>query len=249
MRSGFEEGWRRRFVDRGSRFDDDAAIAGWTDAGLAARMRNFTREWRGDTPGALWVDVGCGAGSYTRYLAAEGLRVVGLDYSLPSVQKARVRSPSDIVWAVSDVRRIPLRPASADGVMCFGVLQALDEPDAAIAELTATVRDGGQIWVDYLNALCLPTLVQRVRARLKGRELGLRYHRTSKLTELLRRNGAVDIRIRRVPILPSALARFQPLVESAVCRALFRAMGPLVSPFAHAVLITARKKTTAASQA
>jgi SAM-dependent methyltransferase len=248
MRSGFEEGWRRRFIERGSRFDDDAAIAGWTDAGLAARMRNFSREWRGDAPGAFWVDAGCGAGSYTRHLAASGLRVIGLDYSLPSVQKARERSPRDIVWAVSDVRRLPLRPASADGVMCFGVLQALDEPEPAIAELMATVRAGGQIWIDHLNAVCLPTLLRRMLARIRGRELGLRYHRAADLVELLRRHGAVDIQIRRVPILPSALARFQPLVESPVCRALLRALGPLGSPLAHAVLIHARKRGGAAAQ-
>lgn len=196
----------------------------------------------------MGVDAGCGAGSYTRHLAAEGMRVIGLDYSLPSVQKARERSARDIVWAVSDVRRLPLRPATADGVMCFGVLQALEEPEAAIAELMATVRDGGQIWIDHLNAVCLPTLLRRMLARLRGRELGLRYHRASQLAELMRRHGAVDIRIRRVPILPSALARFQPLIESRACRALLRMMGPLASPLAHAVLITARKKSAAASQ-
>ncbi|MDX9740786.1 MAG: class I SAM-dependent methyltransferase [Gammaproteobacteria bacterium] len=241
MRSGFEENWRRRFIERGSRFDDDAAIAGWTDAGLAARMRNFQRTWRGDAPGALWVDAGCGAGSYTRHLAAAGLRVIGLDYSLPSVQKARERSAREIVWAVSDVRRLPLRPGSADGVMCFGVLQALDEPEAAIAELMATVRPGGQVWIDALNAVCLPTLARGALARLKGRQLALRYHRAAHLAELMRRHGAVDVRIRRVPILPPALARLQPLVESRACRGLLNALGPLGSPFAHAVLISARR--------
>lgn len=247
MRSGFEEGWRRRFIERGSRFDDDAAIAGWTDAGLAARMRSFQRSWPGDAPGALWVDAGCGAGSYARYLAAAGLRVIGLDYSLPSVQKARERSPCEIVWAVSDVRRLPLPAGRADGVMCFGVLQALDEPEAAIAELMSTVRAGGQVWIDALNAACLPTLIRRAIARLRGRQLGLRYHRAAELAELLRRHGAVEVRIRRVPILPSALARFQPLVESRAFRGLFRMLGPLGSPFAHSVLISARRVGAAQS--
>ena len=38
MRSGFEDAWRRRFVERGSRFRDEAEIAGWS------RMNDTERE-------------------------------------------------------------------------------------------------------------------------------------------------------------------------------------------------------------
>ena len=88
-RSTFEEIWRKRFTERGRVYDDDAAIAGWTESGLEVRLRHFQRVWRGDTAGARWLDVGCGAGSYTRYLASQGVAPVGVDYSLPSLQKAR----------------------------------------------------------------------------------------------------------------------------------------------------------------
>lgn len=46
----------------------------------------------GAPKGALWLDIGCGAGTYTRMLASEGLRVIGIDYSLPSLVKACKRT-------------------------------------------------------------------------------------------------------------------------------------------------------------
>jgi len=74
--------------------DDDAGIAGWTTSGLATRFRAFQRAWQRPPRPGMWLDIGCGAGTYTRFLVDEGLDVVGVDYSLPSLQKARERSDS-----------------------------------------------------------------------------------------------------------------------------------------------------------
>lgn len=242
MTSGFEEGWRRRFIDRGRRFDDDAAIAGWTSAGLGARLRNFQRVWPGDRAQALWLDAGCGAGSYTRYLVKSGMIPIGLDYSLPSVQKAQERSGAGIDWMVGNVKQLPLQRGRLDGALCFGVLQALEQPDEAVAELMSVVRPGGQVWVDVLNSHCLPTLLQRLRAKRSGQPLPLRYHSAGQMKELMYRYGADEVRIYRVPILPARLARLQGWLESRWMRRLFRRLGPLVSPFSHAVLLMARRR-------
>jgi 2-polyprenyl-3-methyl-5-hydroxy-6-metoxy-1,4-benzoquinol methylase len=246
MTSGFEEGWRRRFIDRGRRFDDDAAIAGWTSAGLAARLRNFQRVWPGDRAQALWLDAGCGAGSYTRYLAERGVIPFGLDYSLPSVQKARERSPAGIAWMVGNVKQLPLQRGRLDGALCFGVLQALEQPDEAVAELMSVVKPGGQVWVDVLNSQCLPTLLQGLRAKRSGRPLPLRYHSADRMKELLRSCGADEVRVYWIPILPSRLARLQRWIESRWLRGLLRWIGPLASPFSHAVLLSARRRAVPA---
>ncbi|MCG5497552.1 class I SAM-dependent methyltransferase [Ectothiorhodospira variabilis] len=240
-RPGFEEQWRRRFVERGQRFQDDAGIAGWSTSGLETRLRNFQRVWQGDVPDALWVDAGCGAGSYTRYLAERGVCAIGLDYSLPSVQKARARSHASIPWAVGDATQLPIQPGSLDGVMCFGVLQALSRPEDAVRELTATVRPGGQIWVDALNRDCLSTRARRFVSRLLRRPLNLRYDRHRQLVDWLHQHGGVDVKVHWVPILPGRLQRFQPWVEHDYLRRLLArvpAMGALLS---HAILLSARK--------
>ena len=243
MKSGFEESWRRRFIERGRLFDDDAGIAGWTSTGLGARLRNFQRVWPGDAAGAVWLDAGCGAGSYTRYLAESGVTPVGLDYSLPSVRKAQARSEAGIAWMVGDVTRLPVRPGAFDGAMCLGVLQALDGPERAVAELMGAVREGGQVWVDVLNRRCLHTLIRRALARLSGRPLALRYHSAGQIADLMRRHGARDVQVYWVPILPAGLGRLQAWVEGNGVRRVLGWLGPLGSLLSHAVLVSARKGT------
>ena len=94
---GFEEKWRRRFERYAVSSNDDAGIAGWSESGLAARFRQFTRAWRHEhresTPTGQWLDAGCGAGTYTRYLLSQRLNVIAVDYSEPTTRKARTRSP------------------------------------------------------------------------------------------------------------------------------------------------------------
>jgi SAM-dependent methyltransferase len=193
-RSTFEELWRRRFTERGRVFDDDAGIAGWTESGLGARLRHFRQVWPGDRPGAAWLDAGCGAGSYTRFLAERGVAPVGLDYSLPSVQKARARSDGEIVWLVGDATQLPVHPGSMDGVMCFGVMQALSGPEKVVAELVSAARPGGQIWIDALNRNCLSSLIGRFVARIRRRSMSLRHDAPSELVRLLAACGGEDIR-------------------------------------------------------
>jgi ubiquinone/menaquinone biosynthesis C-methylase UbiE len=123
VRSPFEAGWRRRFEDYGHSQEDDAGIAGWSDSGLQARVRNFLRFWQPPGSGGTWLDAGCGAGTYSRAMARAGQRVVGLDYSVPSLLKARARSgPATLSWTAGDATQLPFRSASFDGAICFGVL-------------------------------------------------------------------------------------------------------------------------------
>ncbi|SEK60330.1 class I SAM-dependent methyltransferase [Ectothiorhodospira marina] len=241
-RPGFEEQWRRRFVERGQRFQDDAEIAGWTASGLDTRLRNFQRLWPGDVPGSLWLDAGCGAGSYTRYLSEQGVSAIGLDYSLPSLQKACVRnSLNNTPWAVGDVTQLPIESSALDGIICFGVMQALSRPERAVSEMVRVVKPGGQIWVDVLNRNCLHTLAKRAQARLRRRSLNLRYDRVSQFGAWLEAAGAMDVQVHWVPIVPTQWHRLQWGVETRSARKLFHALPWLGSLASHAVLLSARK--------
>src|SRR5713101_1685742 len=126
----FESGWQRRFRNFAESKDDDAGIAGWSPNGLACRLRNFSRLWRDGDPEGAWLDAGCGAGTYCRFLAAKNLRVLGVDYSLPTLRKAERRGSQGIVWALGDVTRLPVKTGAYSGALCFGVLQALSTSDA-----------------------------------------------------------------------------------------------------------------------
>ncbi len=235
-RPRFEELWRKRFTERGLTLDDDAGIAGWSESGLETRLRHFRRLWTGARPGSLWFDIGCGAGSYSRTLAAEGLEVVGVDYSQPSIAKARSRSPEVAGWIVGDATRLPIRTGSADGILCFGVLQALSGSDRALAEMAGALKPGGALWVDALNAHCLP---HRITMLLR-RPTRLRYETANGIVKTLHAHG-LEATVHWVPIMPARLHRLQSLFESAWVRWLLRSVPPLGALLSHSILVIAAK--------
>jgi len=239
--SGFEARWRERFQRFGTAHDDDASIAGWSSSGLDARYRNFCRAWPGARAGGVWVDAGCGAGTYARRLAQEGLQVIGLDYSYPTLRKARERSPGIHAWAVGDVTRLPLRTASADGLLCFGVMQALASTTAAAKEMARVLKPGGQVWIDALNAACVPDAMKLGWQRMRGIPAHLRYDHPDELAGVLRNSGFEDVRVHWVPIMPSRLASLQAAIESVPLKAILR-LAPIAGRWlSHAFVLQGRR--------
>jgi SAM-dependent methyltransferase len=242
MSPDFEAAWRRRFQEFAEEHESDAGIAGWSEAGLQARLHGFLRSWRPETPGALWLDAGCGAGTYARAMAAAGQRVIGLDYSLPSLLKARRRSQDgSILWLAADVTRLPLASNRFDGAICLGVLQALSDPERAIRELARVVRPGGEVRVDALNAHCIPNLLKGLIGAVRGRETRLRFDSPRKLKQTFRSNGFQRVRILWIPILPGRFRALQRVVESGIARTLFAGLPWLGSALSHAYVVAAEK--------
>jgi len=237
----FEERWRQRFESFGRKGENDAAIAGWSTTGLETRLRNFATLWAGDQPGALWLDAGCGAGTYSRFMAERGLRVVAMDYSAPTIVKARDRSAAPIVWCIADVNQLPVQSRSVDGAICFGVLQALTESEGAVREVARAVKAGGEVWFDALNAWCLPNAWERLARRISGKPMHLRYESGSGLKRQMRDSGLVAVRLNWLPILPVRWQRFQWLLETTPGRALFRYVPLLGLLFSHAFVVSGRK--------
>jgi ubiquinone/menaquinone biosynthesis C-methylase UbiE len=242
MGPDFEATWRRRFEKFGREHETDADIAGWSEAGLRARFHAFLRSWQPNEPGALWLDAGCGAGTYARAMASAGQRVIGLDYSVPSLLKARARSGGgSVCWLAADVTRLPLAPSSCDGAICFGVLQALSDPERAVAELARVVRPGGRVQVDALNAHCVPDLLKRVIGKARADEGRLRFDSPRQLKEMFRRHGFERIRIGWIPILPGGLQAMQRVVESSAARMLLANLPLVGSAVSHAYVVAAEK--------
>lgn len=236
----FEAAWRERFESFAAERDDDAGIAGWSATGLDARIRRFGGLWHGRFPGALWLDVGCGAGTYTRFIAEQGVSVIGVDYSMPTVIKARTRSRTDIKFVVSDVRNLPFSPRLFDGVLCFGVLQALADNKEALLELVGLVRPGGELWVDALNRGCVVNVGRVLWRTLRGRRVHLRYDWPQTIRRILIAYGCDDAVIFWMPIVPSRWPRIQRLLERPLMRRLLQAApvaGLLVS---HSFMVRGR---------
>ena len=239
--AGFETAWRRRFGQYAAAREDDAGIAGWTPTGLNARVRKFFSLWRGDRPGQLWLDAGCGAGTYTRLLAQHGLRVVGVDYSFATTAKARARDASGNAYVVANVRRLPFRAKTFQGVVCFGVTQALSDSDGLVGELAGVVAPGGELWIDGLNRNCLLHMVERAQRFAAGHPMHLRYEAPARIVRLMRRAGFVDVRRYWMPIAPARMPRLQNLFEHPFTCGLLRAIPPAGALASHSFIVRGRR--------
>ncbi len=221
--------------------EDDAGIAGWSLSGLEARFRFFRRLWRRATPAALYLDVGCGAGTYTRWLAEQGLQVVGIDYSQPTLAKARARSSPTIALCAGDATRLPFADAAFDGALCFGVLQAVSDSAPVISELARILKPGAQLWIDALNGGGVAARVEQARLRLQGKGMHLRYESPRHLNKILSDAGFDGIAQHWLPIVPSRIQWLQPLVESSVARWTLAGLPPLGTLLSHSFVFQGRR--------
>jgi SAM-dependent methyltransferase len=234
----FESRWRKRFEDFAARSDDDAGIAGWSQSGLRTRVRLFLRLWNRAEHRGTWLDLGCVDGTYTRILGERGLTTVGCDYSFIALGKARERSPGTISWAAADVTKLPFRDGCADGVLCFGVTQALASSSEAVREIAGVLKPGGAAWVDALNSWCVAHMLASLRQRMRGRPPHLRYERPGRFAAALREAGFNDIRVHWIPLVPGRFERLQRVLEGPVMQVLFRWIPPLGALVSHSFFVT-----------
>ena len=240
--NNFETNWKQRFRQYAGASDDDAGIAGWSQTGLEARLRNFAALWVPVPEPGLWLDAGCGAGTYSRFMASEGMQVVGFDYCFPAVKKALERSQSGTKWGVADVKHLPVKAESFDGALCFGVTQALSDSHGVSSELCAAVRPGGEVWIDALNSGCLPHLIGCFKRKLLGRDMHLRYESPRQLRQAMSSAGIVGLKRYWIPILPGRFQRYQWLFETKGVRWTFYFLPPLASLLSHAFVIKGYRK-------
>jgi SAM-dependent methyltransferase len=195
--SVFDRQWRARFERYGARHQDEHSISGWSASGLQRRVEVFQQLLDGGllTPGARVLELGCGAGTYVRLLAKRGHPTVGLDYSVPSLARARGADPgAPGRYLAGDAYALPFRSESFDGLVCIGVFQAIERPDLALGEIARVLAPGGRLIVETLNPWSPPTVVRRARRRLAGHPPHLRYGSPGGIEQRLVASGFRQVR-------------------------------------------------------
>ncbi|WP_189041697.1 methyltransferase domain-containing protein [Micromonospora sonchi] len=158
-------------------------------------------------PGALLVDLGCGAGLLAPHLAGKGYRHVGVDLTRSALAQAVAHG----VTAVNgDAVAVPLIDGCADVVAAGELLEHVPDWRAAVAEACRLLRPGGLLVVDTLNDTALSRLVAvRIAERLPTVPRGIHDPRLfvddRELVVECARHG-VDLRVRGVrPGVPGLL--------------------------------------------
>jgi SAM-dependent methyltransferase len=96
--------------------------------------------------GLRGLDVGCGKGRYTRYVAEHLGVLLALDGSAAVEAAARnLEGFSNVLVVRCDLRGAPVVPASIDFLMCLGVLHHLEDPRSGFEELAGLLAPGGRM--------------------------------------------------------------------------------------------------------
>lgn len=98
--------------------------------------------------GKRCLDLGCGAGRWTRTLQALGARVKSTDVSSHGLMSTRRFNDDFQVLNLFDI--LPQRPdlhGAFDFTLCWGVIMCTHDPRLAFANAAATVKPGGHLYI------------------------------------------------------------------------------------------------------
>jgi 2-polyprenyl-3-methyl-5-hydroxy-6-metoxy-1,4-benzoquinol methylase len=142
-------------------------------AGRSAFAQLLDRSIDGD---ATVVELGCGTGQLSLFLATAERKVVGADLSRASLElaqgAARRYGVSSVRFVETDLRAPGLARGAFDVVIASGVLHHTPDPRASFAAVASLAKPGGAIVLGLYNAFArIPLRLRRALHRLTGKVL------------------------------------------------------------------------------
>jgi SAM-dependent methyltransferase len=160
------------------RFYEQAPFPGYPPRDSLARLRaraersEFAQLLDQAIPGdARILEIGCGTGQMSLYLARADRLVIGVDLTRASLRlgaaAARRFGLDKVQFVETDLHRPGLKPGAFDVVYASGVLHHTPDPHASFACIVRLARPGGVIVIGLYNAWArIPMRLRRVIARL-----------------------------------------------------------------------------------
>ena len=193
-------------------------------------------------PGMTILELGCGAGYFTKELAHSGAEIVAIDVSAELLEIAEVNcSASNVHYEIQDACVLTYPDATFDSVVGSSILHHL-EIKAALHEIHRVLKPGGTIYFTEPNMLNPQIALQKNILWIK-RRLGDTPDETAffrwPLRRLLERTGYRDVRVDPFDFLhpktPELLIRRVTMLGS------FLENLPVISEFAGSLYIRAIK--------
>ncbi|HET7085847.1 MAG TPA: methyltransferase domain-containing protein [Rhizomicrobium sp.] len=119
------------------------------------------------------LEIGCGTGQMSIFLASAERKVIGADITHASLKlgatAARRFGVTGVQFVETDLHRPGLRAGAFDVVYTSGVLHHTSDPQQSFKDILPLLRPGGVIVVGLYNAFArIPLQLRRAVARLSG---------------------------------------------------------------------------------
>ena len=118
-------------------------------------------------PGERVLDLGAGTGELTAELAAQGVKVLGIDASAAMVEAAR-RALPELEFAVGDGQRLTFE-GEFDAVFSNAALHWMPDADAVARGIARALRPHGRFVAEFGGAGCVATISEAVASELSAR--------------------------------------------------------------------------------
>lgn len=98
------------------------------------------------------LDVGCGAGFLSNYLAKKKYQVTGIDLSQSSLEIARKYDlTTKVKYIQADAYQLPFNKASFDVICAMDILEHVEHPARLIQEASRVLKPGGLFFFHTFN--------------------------------------------------------------------------------------------------
>lgn len=102
-----------------------------------------------------FLEVGCGLGFFSKKAVSLGAKVTGIDVGPKLIKKCRKLAPQ-ATFKVASATNLPFNNDSFDIVLCTEVIEHVDRPEKAVAELIRVVKPAGLLVITSPNKLFKP---------------------------------------------------------------------------------------------